>query len=116
MGLKQIILDKAHAKSRSSSALKSYSTPSSSASSTQAYDGPSPDSYEAFLLEAERDEAWRLEMERRAKKEVVRKDTWNGGMGAGSDSGVGGMTPKKDMRDADRGTKAWLSGNGLTRQ
>ena len=58
-----------------------------------------PDSYEAFLLQAERDEIERLEVEELERRIKRRTESWE----------------QEQSKRKDSGTKAWLAQNGLMR-
>jgi hypothetical protein len=121
MGLKQKIIN--HARAKEANTPKSIGTSSTTSSFFNADHSmpsrtPEPDSYEAFILQAEQDEAVRVQMEKRARKEA-RRDPWNGGMGARRDPWNGGMVASRGvggMNPTAGGAHAWLSGNGLKRQ
>jgi|SRR6266536_454577 len=121
MGLKQKILN--HARAKEANTPKSAGTSFTSSSFLNADHSissrtPEPDSYEAFILQAEQDEAVRVQMEKRERKET-RRDPWNGGMGARRDAWNGGMGASRGvggMNPSVGGVNAWLSGNGLKRQ
>lgn len=111
MGFKEALLQKSKRKSQSSSALHSYrhhNTDSSTSTPRRstAEDQPAPDSYEAFLLQAERDERDRLELLELESRVRRRNESWN------SENSNGG---KSKRRNVDGGTRAWLIGNGLSR-
>ena len=61
-----------------------------------------PDSYEAFMQQAEADELERLELLELERRCRVRNESWQ-------------TEQSKKSRERDGGTKAWLIGNGLSK-